>query len=203
MDAKRNQGNDAVRTRTVAVPRARGGGRTQREGGPVAAEAGAMSAAGAGAAARRNAIAVAAVWVAGLACTVWINRGSVAWGLPAIAAAACACCLALGCWPRAWPARAAQSLLWIALFCLALVPPLYTVIADTALALNPNRFMCDVGDRMVRCGMIGIEALAVPCVVLAAAVVCRIRWRDAAVERIATAVALAIALVWTALAVAY
>lgn len=201
-DAERDHEDDAVRTRTVALRRARGGGRDRREDGPVAAEAGAMSA-GAGAAARRNAIAVAAVWVAGLACTVWINRGGVAWGLPAIAAAACACCLALGRWPRAWPARAAQSLLWIALFCLALVPPLYTVIADTALALDPNRFMCDVGDRMVRCGMIGIEALAVPCVVLAAAVVCRIRWRDAAVERIATAIALAIALAWTALAVAY
>jgi len=191
-----------VRARTVALRRARGGGRDRREHGPVAAERHRLSA-DTGAAARRNAIAVAAVWVAGLACTVWIDRGSVAWGLPAIAAAACACCLALGWWPRAWPARAAQSLLWIALFCLALVPPLYTVIADTALALDPNRFMCDVGDRMVRCGMIGIEALAVPCVVLAAAVVCRIRWRDAAVERIATAAALAIALAWTALAVAY
>lgn len=157
--------------------------------------------AGAGTAARSKAIAVAAAWIAGSACTAWLERASVAWGLPAGLALACACCLALGRWPRAPAARWTQSLLWVGLFCYALVPPLYTAIADTARALNPDRFMCDAGGgRMVRCGMIGIEALAVPCVVLAAAVVCRLCWRDAAVERIATAVALAIALAWTAAA---
>lgn len=157
--------------------------------------------ASAGASARAKAIAVAAAWIAGAACTAWLEGADVAWGLPAGVAAACACCLALGRWPQSPAARRAQSLLWIALFCYALVPPLYTAVADAARAMDPDRFMCDAGGgRRVRCGMVGIEVLAVPCAVLALAVVCRIRWRDAAVERVATALALAIALAWTAAA---
>lgn len=148
---------------------------------------------------RGKASAVAAIWVAGSAYVAWSLGVEVVWGLPAAVALACACCLALGLWPQALPARWLQSLLWNALFCFALVPPIYTAIAGAANARFPERFMCDAGGgRMVRCGMIGIEALAVPCVVLAAAVVCRICWRDAGVERAATAVALAIALAWLA-----
>jgi len=74
----------------------------------------------------------------------------------------------------------------------------YTLIADTANAWWPNRFMCGDGDRLVRCGMIGMEAFVVPLAVFAAAVVYRLRWRDEAVETAATALALLIALVWLA-----
>ncbi|WP_394539350.1 hypothetical protein PRJ39_01955 [Lysobacter enzymogenes] len=150
-----------------------------------------------GAGRRGIAVAVAAVWTAGLAYVAWDVEA--VWGIPATVAAACAGCLLLALWPQALAVRWLQAWLWVGLFCFAVVPPVYTLIADAFNAWSPNRFMCGDGDRLVRCRMIGMEAFAVPPAVLAVAVVYRLRWRDAAVESVATALALLIALVWLAM----
>lgn len=144
-------------------------------------------------------IAVAVAWVAGSAYVAWDLHVPGIWGIPLAVALACAGCLVLARWPHALAARWLRAWLWTALFCFALVPPVYTLIAAAANAWWPNRFMCGDGDRLVRCGMIGMEAFVVPLAVFAMAVVYRLRWRDEAVETAATALALLIALIWLAL----
>lgn len=149
---------------------------------------------------RAMAVAIAIAWVLGSAYVALDLHAPGAWILPALVAAASACCLALSRWPQARAARWLQAALWVPLFCLAAVPPLYTAIATTANALFPDRFMCADGERMVRCGMIGIEVLWVPVLVFAVAIVCRVWWREVAVERVAAGLATAIASLWLAAA---
>ncbi|QQP95240.1 hypothetical protein [Lysobacter enzymogenes] len=146
--------------------------------------------------ARGASVAVAAAWIAGSAYVAWDLHVPGVWGIPLAVAAACAGCLILALWPQALAARGLRVCLWIALFCFAVVPPVYTLIADAFNAWDPNRFMCGDGDRLVRCRMIGMEVFVVPLVVFAAAVAWRLKWRDDAIETAATALALLIALIW-------
>jgi len=148
--------------------------------------------------ARGASLAVAAAWVGGSAYVAWDLHVPGIWGIPLAVALACAACLVLALWPQARAARWLRAWLWTALFCFAVVPPVYTLIADAANAWWPDRFMCGDGERMVRCRMIGMEVLVVPVAVFAAAAIWRLKWRDDAVETVATALALLVALIWLA-----